>query len=96
MKKKTTCTARTVAVFILYLQVTAYFRHKTLFDLRSVTEINCHPPVSIEKFLFSNQSLTKEVQWNQTRRAIAIQESVSTAKGGQESNSTYNFSIYLR
>ena len=57
---------------LLYFQVTAYFRHKTLFDLRSITEINCHPPVSIQKFLFSNQSLTKDVQWNQTRRAIAI------------------------
>ena len=56
-----------------------------LVDLRSITEINYHPPVSIQKVLFSNQSLTKDVQWNQTRRAITIQEGVSIAKGGQES-----------
>ena len=64
-------------------------RHKTLFDLRSITEINYHPPLSIQKFLFSSQSFTnlKEVQWNQTRRAIAIQKGVSTARSGQESNS---------
>ena len=60
----------------LYLQVTAYFRLKTLFDVRNITEINYHPPVSIQKFFFSSQSFTnlKEVKWNQTRRAIAIQE----------------------
>ena len=51
--------------------------------------------MSIQKCLFSNQSLTKGVQWNRTRRAIAAQEGVSIAKGGQESNSAYNFSIYL-
>ena len=62
-----------------------YFRRKTLYDLRSITEINYHPPVSIQNVLFSNQSLTKDVQWNQTRRAITIQEGVSIAKGGQES-----------
>ena len=84
MKKGTTCATRTVAV-VLYLQVTAYFRHKTLFDLRSITEINYHPPVSIQKNLFSNQSFTKDLYWNQTRRAITIQEGVSIAKGGQES-----------
>ena len=73
----------------LYLQATAYFRHKTLFDVRNITEINYHPPVSIQKFLFSSQSFTnlKEVKWNQTRRAITIQEGVSTARSGQESNS---------
>ena len=80
----------------LYLQVTAYFRRKTLFDLRSITEINYYSPLSIQKFVFSNQSLTKGVQWNRTSRAIAAQEGVSIAKGGQESNSAYNFSIYLR
>ena len=41
--------------------------------------------MSIQKVLFSNQILTKDVQWNQTRRAITIQEGVSIAKGGQES-----------
>ena len=62
---------------------------KTLFDVRNITEINYHPPVSIQKFLFSSQSFTnlKEVKWNQTRRAITIQEGVSTARSGQESNS---------
>ena len=94
MKKGTTCTTRTVAVFIFasYRVLSA----QDSFDLRSITEINYHPPVSIQKFLFSNQSLTKDVQWNRTSRAIAVQEGVSIAKGGQESNSADNFSIYLR
>ena len=46
----------------------------------------------------SNQSLTKGVQWNRTRRAIAIEEgAVLINKGGQESNSVYiSVSIYVR
>ena len=47
--------------------------------------MNYHPPVSIQNILFSNQSFTKDLYWNQTRRAITIQEGVSIAKGGQES-----------
>ena len=53
----------------------------------------------IQKFLFSSQSFTnlKEVKWNQTRRAIAIQEGVSIARSDRSRIAPkLSLSFYIR